>query len=166
MPDKERMQNELGAVSTLIEGIASRYKVSYEQAVGHLLEHNGPRHAIVIPSSVLKEEKLGILEAVVKYLKENLCLRYADIARIIARDQRAVWVTYSRASGKCPERLSLKGESALIPASVFRKRRPLESLVFFLKGSRGLTLNEIAKLIGRDNRSVWAVYNRKNKTEK
>ena len=51
--------------------------------------------------------------------------------------------------------------SISIPVSIFSgKLSPAESLTKFLKENRDLTYKEISKLIGRDERSVWANYKR------
>lgn len=56
----------------------------------------------------------------------------------------------------------------LIPTSVFRDRtlKVLESLVEYLKESEGLTYHQIAKLLNRDDRTIWTVYQRAKKKRK
>jgi hypothetical protein len=57
-----------------------------------------------------------------------------------------------------------------VPLTVFsdRSKSVLESLVFYLKTNYSLRNVEIAKLIGRDERNIWAIYSkaeRKNHTK-
>jgi len=54
----------------------------------------------LIPSSILVGRDLGIFESIVFYLKNELKFRYCNIARMLCRDQRTVWVSVSRANIK------------------------------------------------------------------
>ncbi|MBI2507681.1 hypothetical protein HYV89_01900 [Candidatus Woesearchaeota archaeon] len=49
-----------------------------------------------VPVSALTDRKLGVLESVVKFLKENYELNYSEIGRLLGRDPRTVWTAYSR----------------------------------------------------------------------
>ena len=49
-------------------------------------------------------------------------------------------------------------ENILIPISIFKNSSPLESLVKYLKESLGLRLNEISRLLNRDERTIWITY--------
>jgi DNA-directed RNA polymerase specialized sigma24 family protein len=53
-----------------------------------------------IPSFVFHNRSLGSLEAVVVYLRETQGLNYAQIARLLNRDDRTIWTTYCRAAHK------------------------------------------------------------------
>ncbi len=53
-----------------------------------------------IPSFIFRDRNLAALESVVIYLKDSQGLTYAQIARLLNRDQRTVWTTYSRAKKK------------------------------------------------------------------
>ena len=50
-----------------------------------------------------------------------------------------------------------------IPISIFKNNSPLESLVKYLKDNIGLSLNEIASLSNRDQRTIWLTYNNATK---
>lgn len=52
--------------------------------------------------------------------------------------------------------------SISIPSYVFRDRtlKPLEAIVEFLREHQGLTIHQIAKLLNRDDRTIWTVYHR------
>jgi DNA-binding CsgD family transcriptional regulator len=54
---------------------------------------------ISIPLSIFKDKKLSILEALVRFLK-NQDMNYAEIARLLNRDQRTIWTVYLRAKNK------------------------------------------------------------------
>ena len=53
-----------------------------------------------IPISALTNRKLGVLESVVKFLKENYELNYSEIGRLLGRDPRTIWTAYSRGKKK------------------------------------------------------------------
>ncbi len=57
-----------------------------------------------IPTSVFQNRSLGSLEAVVVYLRETRGLNYAQIARLLNRDDRTIWTTYCRAAHKLGRR--------------------------------------------------------------
>jgi len=52
-----------------------------------------------------------------------------------------------------------------IPSSVFQNRNlsVLEAMVVYLKEDKSLKYSEIAKLLNRDDRTIWTVYNRAKK---
>jgi hypothetical protein len=52
--------------------------------------------------------------------------------------------------------------SVAIPSAVFRDRtlKPLEAIVEYLHDVQKLTLHQIAKLLNRDDRTIWTVLNR------
>ena len=53
----------------------------------------------------------------------------------------------------------------LIPVSIFKKPRlsPFEAIVKYLKEEEKLTYRQIGKLLNRDERNIWTVYNRAKK---
>jgi DNA-directed RNA polymerase specialized sigma24 family protein len=52
------------------------------------------------PIPKLKDRSLSILENVVLYLKDELNLKYSEIAELLSRDDRTIWTVYSRAKEK------------------------------------------------------------------
>lgn len=55
--------------------------------------------------------------------------------------------------------------SVNIPSSVFCDRvlSPLEAVVEYLKDKEGFSYSEIGKILNRDERNIWTVYNRAKK---
>lgn len=53
-----------------------------------------------IPVSIFSSRKHSMLESLTKYLKEYYLLRYCQISKIIAKDDRTVWTAYKRALKK------------------------------------------------------------------
>ena len=58
--------------------------------------------------------------------------------------------------------------SVSIPTAVFRDRtlKPLEAVVEFLKEHENKSLHQIAKLLNRDDRTIWTVYTRAKRKRK
>jgi len=116
---------------------------------------------ILLPVTMFANRSLGVLETLVKFLKENHNMTFAEIARSLNRDNRTIWATYHKARIKAPYRL-VQLPGPVIPAKAFedRSKSALESLVKYCKQTLQLTNPEIAKLINRNNRTVWAVVNK------
>ena len=55
---------------------------------------------IWIPSNVLRDNSISVLEAIVEFLKEKKGLTYHQIGELINRDERNVWTVYNRAKKK------------------------------------------------------------------
>jgi hypothetical protein len=121
---------------------------------------------LLISTSIFSA-KLGILEALVKYLKENLALKYHEIADLLNRDDRTIWATYQKAIRKQEKRFLLNEESYDVPISLFSDRifGPLEALVIYLKEEHNLSFNEISQLLKRSYRTIWLSYNNAIKKE-
>jgi len=105
--------------------------------------------------------KLGGLEGIAKYLKENLGLTYHEIAELLSRDDRTIWTSYNKSIKKQPTKLIVRKTLVFIPTSIFKNRKLtiLEAMVVYLK-DKGMKYVEIAKLLGRDQRNIWTIYNR------
>ncbi|MBU0980301.1 MAG: hypothetical protein KJ709_05820 [Nanoarchaeota archaeon] len=114
-----------------------------------------------IPISVFKNPKLGILEVLVKYLKEERRMRLSTIAAELNRDQRTIWSTYANSKRKHPIRLPKRPSKHSIPLALFkdRKRSALSVLVLFLQG-QGLSHKQTAIALGRSYPTVYAASRR------
>jgi len=111
-----------------------------------------------IPLDLFSNRKLGVLEVVVKYLKENHEQSYHEIAILLKRDDRTIWTTYNKAIKKHHDAFSIKDNDS-IDIGIFsdRKQAPLQALVRHLK-AKGMNLKQIAKLLNRDYKTIWATY--------
>ena len=125
---------------------------------------------VLLPSSIFVP-KLGCLEAVVKYLKENLSLEFKDIAAKLQKSEANVRISYTNAKKKFSKKFQtirvtdkpkqVSEKILFVPLNIFvSKLSMLEALVKFLKDDQGLKFSEIAKLLNRDQRTIWTVYNR------
>jgi len=55
---------------------------------------------VLIPSSILSNRKISVLEAISVYLKDKKNLTYHEIALLLNRDDRTIWTCYNRAVKK------------------------------------------------------------------
>lgn len=119
------------------------------------------RREASIPVGVFANDSLGSLEAVVKYLKEDLKLKFSKIAKLLNRSSKTIWATYHNAVKKMPSPFGLVSSKILIPASAFSNRSfsTLESLVRFVKDF-GYSNHEVALMLHLDDRTIWSVYDR------
>ena len=143
-----------------IDELKEKYDVS-ENELMQLVRQPASKE-ILIPISVFEAENLSSLEIVCKYLKEELDLGYSKIATLLNRDNRTIWTTYQNALSKRKERLPVNDSKFHIPISILanRKLSVLESIVSYLKDNFNLRYSEISALLNRDERNIWAVYNR------
>lgn len=65
---------------------------------------------IKVPSSLFKDRKLAVLEALVEYLKDDKKMTFAQIAQILNRNDRTIWTVYSRAKLKRNGIIKIKNE--------------------------------------------------------
>ncbi|MCH7568294.1 MAG: hypothetical protein IIA87_02630, partial [Nanoarchaeota archaeon] len=140
----------------VIKELAEKYKIGKKE----LIEVLELRIKENIPSTIFSK-KLGGLEAIVKYMKENLGMSYSEIAKQLVRDDRTIWTSYKKATEKQPEALEVKETSTFFPIEIFKDRNltVLESIVVYLK-EKGLRYSEIAKLLDRDQRNIQTIYSR------
>lgn len=114
-----------------------------------------------IQISLFSHRKLGVLEIIVKYLKENLSLKYNRIAQLLNRDQRTIWATYQKANEKEKDKFTVNEGKYSVPIIIFsdRKLGPLESLTVYLKDELKLSFHEISNLLNRNYSTIWLSYN-------
>jgi hypothetical protein len=63
-----------------------------------------PKDTNSIPLEILKNRKLGMLESVTVFLKDKKKLTYSQIAKLLNRDDRTIWSSYSKAKNKLNKR--------------------------------------------------------------
>lgn len=114
------------------------------------------------PLSIFVNDVLGSLECVVKFLKENKGLSLPSIAKRVGRTTAAVSSTYASAVKKMPRRIVVKTSEYEVSPSIFQNRKlsVLENLVLELKRKYVLRNVDIARLLGRDSRTIWTVISR------
>ena len=115
-----------------------------------------------IPISIFNS-RLGALESIVKYVREELNLDYLTIAKMLNRNEGPIGVTYRRAEKKFKGSLDISSRE-FIPYSVFGNSRlsVFESLAVYLK-AQDYDWHEIAHILHRDDKTVWTVLDRAKK---
>ena len=119
--------------------------------------------ALYVPISIFNQELSG-LEALSYYLKEHAGLRFCVIASLLNRDDRTIWDSYTQGKKKA---LSFSNTTSTfhIPLYIFEDRNlgVLEALSKYLKEERALKFSQIAKLLGKNDRTIWTAYHRAQK---
>jgi DNA-directed RNA polymerase specialized sigma24 family protein len=159
------------ALGLIMDELREKYSLEKEDLVEEVRDKYGLKKEEIIDMMKLREKsyipitvftkKLGGLEAIVKYLKENLNLNYREISKMLSRDERTIWTAYKKSKKKMPEILSVEKTSVVLPIDIFKNRKftVLEATILYLK-ERGMKFSEIAKLIKRDPRNVQKTYSR------
>ena len=150
------MIKEMREMKFIMKEMGEKEKVSKKEII-EILEL---RQKETVPATIFTKE-LGGLEALCKYMKENLKMSYHEIAKELLRDDRTIWTSYNKAMKKQREPIQVTETNIYIPISIFRNRNltVLESIIVHLK-LRGIKYNEIAKLLDRDQRNIQTIYSR------
>jgi transposase-like protein len=140
------------ALNPVIKNII--YKTQPQESAISLLEEK------FVPLSIVSGK--SSLEAIVLYLKDFSRLKFKDIAKLLNRDQRTIWVTYANAKKK---KLILDTENhsqLMLPLNIFYSRNfsILENIVLYLRTTQSLSFNQISDLIGKNYQTVRTVYKR------
>lgn len=115
-----------------------------------------------LPTELFKTKKLSNLEAIVKYLRENQELTYKEIAKKLNRNPMTLAVTYKNAKLKHPKKIKIT-EHETIPYTAFKKNLSiLEGAALWLK-FKGCKQIQIAKMLGKDPRTIWTIISRAEK---
>lgn len=149
---------------TNFQSFSSVEKIDIISKLLSLLKEDLGEKEITIPIKVFDNDVLSCFEAIVKYLKEILKLRFVKIAELLNRNNKTIWTTYQKAKKKMPMPFSSLVSDINVPVSIFSDRNfsVLESLVGYLK-KLGLTNHEIGVMIHRDDRTIWTIYDRVKK---
>lgn len=149
-------EEKIELISYFISELKSIHGVNEQEILG--------RKEISIPIGVFKSDALSSLEAIVKYLKEELKLKFSKIAKLLNRSNKTIWATYHNAAKKMPSSFGIISRDIVIPASVFTNRSfsTLENIVAFIK-DLDYSNHEVAEMLQLDDRTIWTVYDRVKK---
>ncbi len=157
-------KNKEEIIKLILKELVSKHRIKREQ----IFEIIDQKQNIEIPISIFQKD-LGALETLVKYMKENLAMRYSEIAKHLNRDERTVWTSYNKSLKKFKGTLIIENSKLKVSLKELNnsKYTILESLILFLK-SKDLSFKEISLLIKRDQRNIWTIYSnvvRKNRSK-
>ena len=149
-----------GLLERTFATLQNKYNLSSEEIIQLLAKRK--KETILLPISIFQNDKLSALETITKYLKEELKLRFCEIAFLLNRDDRTIWDAYASAQHKMKEKLPVEPSRYSIPLDIFHDRTfaVLEVLTSYLKDICGLRYCQIATLLNRDDRTIWTVYQR------
>ncbi|MDP3728363.1 MAG: hypothetical protein Q8R18_02805 [bacterium] len=118
------------------------------------------------PLSIITEN-LTVFESLVIYLKEEREYSLHHIAEILGRNEKNLWHTYHNATQKRTTKIIVDLSSPSVPLNIFTEQKlsPLETLVVYLKEKKELSYHTIAKLLCRDDRTIWTTYMRAKKKD-
>jgi hypothetical protein len=144
-----------------LQVLADELRQSYHLTPRQVLELSAKPEQPMIPVAIFCSRELGVLECAVKFCKESLGMSFNDIAKAIKRDNRTIWATYDKAKKKMPLHFE-PSESLQIPLSIFRNRKSgvLEALARYCVTEFRMTVAEVARLLARDQRTIWTVLHR------
>jgi len=148
--------NKKEAFNFVLEELRKKYELSRTETIEILEEKRNE-----IPVTIFSK-KLGALESLAKYMKENLGMTYHEIAQVTARNDRTIWASYKKALEKQKAPIEIKETTIYIPVSILNNRKLtiLEAVIVYLK-KKGLRYSEIiARLLDREQRNVWTIYSR------
>jgi len=156
----------------LLEVFKEILKDNYDLDIEELLDKEIRKfdvQEVKVPLMIFKSN-LSPAEVLCKYLKENKKLRFSEIAKLINRNERTVWINYNNSVKKRKSKLRLekeivKDESRVdISVNIFTDRRLsiLESVVYYLR-EKGFRNSEMAQMLDKDQRNISTLYNRVKK---
>ena len=149
-------EDKIELISYLIDEVKKIHRVSEQEILG--------KKEACIPVGVFSNDSLSSLEAIVKYLKEELKFKFSKIGRLLNRSGKTIWATYRKASKKMPSAFGPVSKNIMIPASKIADRSfsTLESVVGFIKDLE-YSNHEVAGMLHLDDSTIWTVYDRVKK---
>ena len=153
---KEELLREVTQLSHLLR---IKYHVSQREIVTAM-----GMEQFFVPVTIFVK-KLSPFESIVKFMKENEGKKLSEIGKLTGRTTASVWQTYRHAQEKVKSVLKPKETAYLIPLDVIKEKKfsILESIVIYLKDNFDLTYRAIGKLLQRNERTVWTVYQKGKK---
>ncbi len=149
-------EDKISLISYLINELKRLHDVTEQEILG--------RKEVSIPVGVFSNDVLSSLEAIVKYMKEELKLKFSKIGKLLNRSNKTIWATYHNAVKKMPSSFGTVSREVIIPVSAISNRSfsTLESVVGFIK-DLDYSNHEVAVLLHRDDRTIWTIYDRVKK---
>ena len=91
---------------------------------------------------VSSKDPLVLTQLILNYLRARYNMSSSDVFELLSKNEHSV-------------------QNIFVPVTLFSSNlSPAEALVIYLKDNLGFKFSEIAKLVNRDERSLWGNYNR------
>ncbi len=123
------------------------------------------QHELFLPTGIFVKE-LSALEAISKYLVENCGFSLKQIAQLLNRTNKNIWHAYNSAGKKYKSAFEIEDFSVVIPTVIIADTTysVLQNIVLYLKDILELRYADIAKILHRDDRTIWTTYHSALKT--
>jgi hypothetical protein len=150
----------LSEFDSRLHSMIQKYRLPYEEVLAVL--NRTALKSISVPIPIFRYRELTHLGSLIKYLKESEHLSCQQLAAMLQRNQKSVSRIYRKSCQRMSFPFALSEDDLRVPISVFADRSlsTLESLTTYLKDSEKLRFSEIAKIINRDQRTIWTSYQR------
>ena len=96
--EKIRQDNLYNAFQLVLKSLKEKHDLNTREVIELIAPHD--KEALTIPIQILQNRQFGVLEATVVYLKDEIGLKYSEIARLLNRDDRTIWNVYNNAKKK------------------------------------------------------------------
>nr|MCK4929876.1 hypothetical protein [Nanoarchaeota archaeon] len=96
--EKIRQDDLYNAFQLVLKSFKEKHDLNTREVIELIAPHD--KESITIPIQVLQNRQFGVLEATVVYLKDEIGLKYSEIARLLNRDDRTIWNVYNNAKKK------------------------------------------------------------------
>tara|TARA_B100001971_G_C18239570_1_gene569803 strand:+ start:13 stop:2103 length:2091 start_codon:yes stop_codon:yes gene_type:complete len=155
--DKKKLKLREEDILGLDSVLKDKYNIGLEELLESRQEVVEEKLEIKIPIVIFKQG-ISPAEALAKYLKENMKMRFSEIAKRINRDERTIWINYRDANKKKKEKMRIE-RKVVVSVEIFADRRLsiLESVVYYFK-EKGYRNVEIAEMLGKDQRNISTLY--------
>lgn len=98
---RENLGYDYNTISSVLnrdyQSVYTTYKRTLKKLNGRLIPYETKYN---IPLILIRDRSLSVSEHIVKHLKEDYNLKYADIAKMLKRDSKTIWTLYKRANEK------------------------------------------------------------------
>ena len=145
----------------ILTTLQARFNLNENQLKNYLQQTLNNLNKPFIPISIFSH-KLTPLESIVKYLKEEKNLTFHEISKLLKRNEKNLWHTYSTAKNKFPHKFKIFSNDLQIPLDIFsNKIPPMKTIVKYLREQKSLSYHDIGILLKKNERTIWTSYNRK-----
>lgn len=129
-----------------------------------LLKKQKTNKKIHLPISIFST-KLGCLETICKYLKENLNISFNEMAELLDRQPITLRTSFNNARKKHPDLFTNFNFNFNIPIFLLKNRKytTFEIIIIYLKETSQISFKQIAALLSRNYKTIWTTYNRAKK---
>jgi DNA-binding NarL/FixJ family response regulator len=149
-------------ILNILDNLKSEFNVTSRDIILILESHD--RSAV--PIEIFAERKLSALQALAKYLRENLDYSNKQISSALKKDSRSIWSAYEQSKTRKKMQFDITKSSMTIPIEIFSHDQPmLGSLIIYLK-EMGWSNKKIAATLKRSATTTSTIFGRMSKNGK